>query len=308
IGQSHTLELNDGARAVTLTASTVNFDPVEQEQVLPGTNVGYLLFNEHTLDAEEELFAAFAGFAAHNGGAGIDELVLDMRYNPGGLLFIANQVARVIAGPAATDGKLFEQLRFNNRFAARNLNFVTQGLNPATGVDETLPELNLNRVFILVDHTTCSASESIINSLRGIDFEVVLVGETTCGKPFGFIGFDNCGTTFLPVEFQSFNNKGNSNYSDGFRPGITGSGFGEAVGGCVVADDFGRELGDPQEARLAAALDYIATGACPPAPLRSVASAFSDGSHTATAQAQAQAQANNISRLRATRGLRVLVD
>ena len=310
-GESHTLTLNSTLDQL-LVAELINFDPVEFANIIPGSNVGYVLFNEHTLDAEPELFEAFQTFAAHNAGAGVDELILDLRYNSGGLLFVANQISYMIAGAAATDGKVFEQLQFNNRFTPRDLAFIENGLNPASGRDEALPELTLPRVFVIAGHATCSASESIVNSLRGIGVEVVLIGERTCGKPFGFIGFDNCGTTFLPVEFQSFNQLGQSNYTDGFRPATGTSGFGEPVTGCTVADDFTRALGDPEEARVAAALAYIDSGACPPEPLLSVTSRSSiDPSAASNAQPGATSGGkttgkSNAQRLRATRGLRVL--
>ncbi|MFP6807640.1 MAG: hypothetical protein VB957_10750 [Pseudomonadales bacterium] len=50
-----------------------------------------------------------------------------------------------------------------------------------------MPELNLSRVFVLTGPGTCSASESIINGLTGIDVEVIQIGSATRGKPFGFI-------------------------------------------------------------------------------------------------------------------------
>ena len=114
-----------------------------------------------------------------------------------------------------------------------------------------LPFLNLQRVFLLTTPGTCSASESIINSLRGVDIEVILIGGETCGKPYAFTPMANCGTTYFAIEFKGVNEKGYGDYADGFAPT------------CKVADDLGKELGDPSERLLATALSYVASNACP---------------------------------------------
>ena len=80
---------------------------------------------------------------------------------------------------------------------------TTQGFSATPG--QPLPTLNLPRVFVLTGPDTCSASESIINSLRGIGVEVVQIGSTTCGKPYGFYPQDNCGTTYFSIEFRGVN-------------------------------------------------------------------------------------------------------
>ena len=129
--------------------------------------------------------------------------------------------------------------------------------------DRPLPALNLSRVFVLGGEGTCSASETIINGLRGIDVEVVLIGDATCGKPYGFYPLDNCGTTYFTVQFRGVNAKNFGDYADGFVPAnLTGT-PGLPIPGCAVVDDFSKPLGDPTEARFAAALGYMADGSCP---------------------------------------------
>ena len=127
-----------------------------------------------------------------------------------------------------------------------------------------LPSLGLPRVFILTSGGTCSASEAVINALRGIGIAVILIGDTTCGKPYGFYPKDNCGTTYFSIQFRSVNNAGFGDYADGFIPTIQPVEAFE-VTGCRVDDDFSRALGDPQEALLATALGYIAEDSCPQA-------------------------------------------
>ena len=116
-----------------------------------------------------------------------------------------------------------------------------------------LPYLGLKRVTVLTTSGTCSASEAVINGLRGADVQVDVIGSTTCGKPYGFTPVPNCGTTYFSIEFKGVNNKGFGDFSDGLAPT------------CQVADDLSRPLGDRSEGLLAAALSYRETGTCPPA-------------------------------------------
>jgi hypothetical protein len=118
-------------------------------------------------------------------------------------------------------------------------------------------------VFVLTGPGTCSASESIINGLTGIDVEVIQIGSATCGKPFGFYPFDNCGTTWFSIQFRGAKSKGFGDYSDGFAPVTFAPLDGSQLPGCSVQDDFTAPLGDTEEARLAAALVYRIDGSCP---------------------------------------------
>ncbi len=272
-GTSHRFVLtsNDGAtRDLTLVAGNVTKTPVPARQVLTaadGGRVGYLVFNDHILPAEAQLIAAMQDFRSQ----GVSDLVVDLRYNGGGYLFIASELAYMIAGSAATSGKTFEQLRYNSRRSAETNSadsktpFFDQSCLMVGGrcsSQQPLPALNLRRVFVLAQSGTCSASEALINGLRGVDVEVVLVGGTTCGKPYGFTAKDNCGYSYFPIEFVGVNNKGFGDYADGFVPAGSGA---TGIKGCAVADDFEHALGDPGEAMLAAALQYRANGTCPAA-------------------------------------------
>jgi hypothetical protein len=240
--------------------------------------VGYVLFNTFgTLIAEESLVNAFEQLANNN----VSDLVLDLRYNGGGYLAIASQLGYMIAGSANTAGKTFNRPMFNDKHP--NTNPVTgEAIQPTPFYDTTigfslpqgnpLPSLNLDRVYILSTDNTCSASESVINALRGIDVEVILVGETTCGKPYGFYATDNCGTTYFTIQMKASNHAGFGDYSDGFSPANTAGVVGEVVPGCSVADDLEHDLGDVNEALLATALQHRATGSCPTPTGKSVQS------------------------------------
>src|SRR5450432_1092024 len=139
-----------------------------------------------------------------------------------------------------------------------------QGFSVAAG--QALPTLNLSRVFVFTTGSTCSASESIINSLQGVNVQVIQIGSTTCGKPYGFYPPDNCGVTYFSIQFQGVNAKNFGSYPDGFTPANTLATEGVLVPGCSVADDFTHDLGNPAEGLLASALGYRATSVCPVPP------------------------------------------
>ncbi|GAC1607593.1 MAG: hypothetical protein NVS3B2_16590 [Ramlibacter sp.] len=225
-----------------------------------GRRVGYILFNDHNAGAQDELIAAFQTLRS----GGVSDLVLDMRYNTGGFLYVAQTAASMVTGPQS-EGRIFEQLRYNNRRQAESaassyvFSSKAQTAEKIYPVGAPLPQLNLPRVYVLSSGQTCSASESIINSLRGIDVDVILVGSTTCGKPYGFHRQDNCGLAFFAIEFQGFNAKNFGDYTSGFKAT------------CPVADNFTSKLGSTTEPLLAGALRHIDTGSCP------VASAASQG-------------------------------
>lgn len=255
--------------AVSMSATAIPQRPVLTSKVLlerDGRKVGYLSFNEHTLTAEAQLIAAVQKFQEQQ----VSDLVLDLRYNGGGLLYVASALSYMIAGPEATTGKVFERMVFNSRRVADNLDpdsvmpFLATSCLPNKDYQctkrERLPTLSLRRVFVLSQSSTCSASESLINGLRGAGIEVVLIGGRTCGKPYGFTAKENCGIAYLPVEFAGVNHKNFGDFADGFVPAGSGP---AGVSGCEVPDDLSHELGDPQEKQLAAALRYRIDGACP---------------------------------------------
>jgi len=275
-GGSHTFSILDlGAatpRTVTMVAASVTSTPVQNVETI-GTRsgtVGYMLFNDHIATAEQQLISAFSQLQ----GAAVSDLVLDIRYNGGGYLDIASEVAYMIAGPGPTNGKGFEKTVFNDKYPTTDpvaggsltpvpFHNTSQGFSGPK--DQPLPTLSLPRVFVLSSPNTCSASEAIMNGLRGVDVQVIQIGTTTCGKPYGFYPADNCSTTYFSIEFQGVNAQGFGDYPDGFSPANTTSSPGVALPGCSVGDDFSRALGDPGEGRLAAALGYRVDQGCPAA-------------------------------------------
>jgi carboxyl-terminal processing protease len=255
VGESHTFTIRDpgsvASRAITLVSAEVTTHPVQNTHTITapsGALVGYMLFNDHLATAENALVTAFTQLQS----AGVQDLVLDIRYNGGGLLDIASEVAYMV-GPVT-----------GSTIAPVGWQATAQGFSVSSG--QALPTLNLQRVFVLTTSGTCSASESIINSLQGVSVQVIQIGSTTCGKPYGFYPADNCAVTYFSIQFKGVNAKSFGDYTDGFTPENTLATEGVRVPGCSVADDFTHALGDSAEGLLASALSYQATGVCPVPP------------------------------------------
>ena len=125
VGESHSFTLRQprtgGTRTVTMRSAAVAKTPVRYQTLsTPTGTLGYMLFNDHLAPAEQALIAAIQAMQS----AQIDDLVIDLRYNGGGLLAIASELAYMIAGPAATAGQTFELQHFNGKYPS---------INPVTG-------------------------------------------------------------------------------------------------------------------------------------------------------------------------------
>ena len=274
-GETHTFVVRDigatATRTFSLTSETVVSAAVREAKTIstPSGDVGYILFNTFGIeDAEVQIIDAMTQLDTDN----VQDLVLDLRYNGGGFLAIAGQIGYMVAGSARTSNRIFDALSFNDKHPTINpvtgqtlspTPFYNTSLGFSVSQGQALPTLDLERIFILSTDRTCSASEAVINGLRGVDVEVIVIGSTTCGKPYGFYPTDNCGETYFTIQFQGENDKGFGEYSDGFSPMNATGTIGELVPGCQVADDYLNQLGDTDEAMLATALSYRTSGACP---------------------------------------------
>ena len=276
VGESHEFVLRDlGAdetRTVTLTSAEIVSQPVQHGQVLQTDSgpVGYMLFTTHLAPAEAQLVDAMRRFETES----VVDLVVDLRYNGGGYLDIANQLAFMIAGPAAASGRTFDELRFNDKHTEYNpvtgrvltptaFHETTLGFSEGLAADEPLPAVHLPRVYMLTTDDTCSASEALINGLRGIDVEVIQVGTTTCGKPYGFYPEGQLRHDLLHRAVPECQRQGVRRLSRRLLPDGLDRIEGVEVPGCAVSDDFNHPLGSTDEAMLATALAYRETGACP---------------------------------------------
>ncbi len=205
--------------------------------VQDGKRIGYLVFNTFIELSETELEQAFIYFAAAN----IDELVLDVRYNGGGLIRVANQLSTQIAR-SNVQGQTFVKYRYNDKNSNKNTTTLF-----SLGAGRTA--LNLDRVFVLTAAGSCSSSELVINSLAPF-IDVVQIGGTTCGKPVGqqpdIIG----NYVLFAINFQTVNALDQGDYFDGLQPE------------CPVAATINGDWGVADDALYAEAIRYISNGSC----------------------------------------------
>lgn len=204
---------------------------------VPGRRVGYLELHLFRAGAGREFSAA----ALRLRRQGIDELVLDLRMNPGGYVREAQRIASVIAGDRL-NGKLFKRVVHNERYRDRDVDLYFR--TPREGA------LQLARLFVITSKETCSASEGLVNGLAPY-MPVVTVGETTCGKPVGGETLEYGESAYSIISFRVVNARGEGDYYAGLRPV------------CAAVDPGTHELGDAADPSLAAALHYIRYGRCP---------------------------------------------
>ena len=199
--------------------------------------IGYLAFSSFIEPSRAELQTAFSTLQQQD----IDELVLDLRYNGGGRVDIAQRLASHIAGDTAV-GADVTKLIYNDKNTDLNSNFPFLSLNQNVEID---------RLYVLTLAGTCSASEIIINAMQPVGIEVITIGQTTCGKPVGSRNINFCDKTLSATTFDVVNDINQGEYFDGI------------AATCAADDDLSRDFADPNETMFATALSHIATGQCP---------------------------------------------
>lgn len=233
-----TLTLGDLAtfqetRTVKLTTATYADNPVvdchvdEIERTDKTFRIGYLHYSSFSYYYDDKLIEAFADLR----DAGIDELVIDLRYNGGGHALSCAVLGSLVAG-AAHQGKSYLETRFNEDRRAEPADCYRIGeasYNTADAPYAPIAEamdaaLGLSRVYLLVTADTSSASEALINGLRGLGIEVRLVGETTDGKNVGMEVYswkeEEYTYEYGPISFYVVNGEGFGGYGDGFDPDV----------------------------------------------------------------------------------------
>jgi hypothetical protein len=227
-------------RTVVVTADVFTLTPVSGTSVITspqGRRLGYVVVKDMISQALAPMDAAFARFRAE----GVHDVVLDLRYNGGGLVSTGATLASYVAG-AQGNNRAYAWLRYSDKHAASDQRF---------GFSSPAAAVGLPRVIVLAGRRTCSASEQVINGLRGAGVQVLAVGETTCGKPVGFVPTSACGQTYSVVNFESTNDRNEGRYFDGF----------DAT--CPVAEDFTAEQGGARDPLMVAAAGLADTGLCP---------------------------------------------
>ncbi|NHE58262.1 S41 family peptidase [Cyclobacterium plantarum] len=249
VSNSFTFRLPDGTTTTrSNTKAEYQANSVLYKNVIEtgGKKTGYWVYNS---------FKATAGLSPNRSteveetldyfdAAGIDELILDLRYNGGGSVDVAEQIMNGLI-PAAANGELM----YTNA-----LNADKSNLNE-TYRFEKRGGIALERLIVITSRGSASASELIINCLNPY-MDIVLVGQRTYGKPVGSFPLSQFNPVLeqndvelVPITFAIANAAGNAAYYDGFPVDIP------------AADDPSSNWGDIKEFRLASALTYVQYGA-----------------------------------------------
>jgi C-terminal processing protease CtpA/Prc len=243
-------DLDGTERVVTLTKETYELRPVSPRYgarvIQDGdTRIGYLNLRTFITTADPALRRAFADFQV----SGIDQLIVDLRYNGGGLVSTAALLANLLGGNRR-ESDIQTTFTFRPDKASENetIRFAPQ------------PEsMRPRRIAFIGFEGTASASELVINAmLPYLHADVALIGGNTYGKPVGQIAVDRtaCDDRLRIIAFAGRNAAGNGDYYSGLASSM------EAT--CRAGDDLTYPLGDPRESSVRAALDYLAGRGCTP--------------------------------------------
>ncbi|HEX8224003.1 MAG TPA: S41 family peptidase [Allosphingosinicella sp.] len=249
-GVTRLLRVTDsaGTRDVSVTKTNYTLTPISSRygaKIIDdgGRRVGYLNFRTFITTADPALRNAFATFRAQ----GITDIVVDLRYNGGGLV----STAELLGDLLGRDRTASDVLSFTTFRPEKSSNNETRFFRPeASSIAPT-------RIAFIGTGGTASASELVINAfIPYLHARAALVGTNTYGKPVGQIAVDRsaCDDRLRVVAFKTENAARQGDYYDGLATKVEAS--------CQAADDITRPFGDPQEASLRASLDFLAGRAC----------------------------------------------
>ncbi len=237
-----TIRRLDGTEfSVPITKDVVTIDPVPQAfriQRAGLPDIGYLELATFVSTADAELDAVFADFSDNN----VTDVIIDLRYNGGGLVSTAELLGDLFGG-AVAPGLPFSKTLFNADRAAENNREKLFAL--------LANSINLSRLVVIATRGTASASEMVTNGMAP-HVAVTIVGDNTFGKPVGQVGFEFCEKILRPTAFQNVNADDFGDYFDGLP----------VTAGCEAADDLDVAVGADADPNMIAALSYIDTGAC----------------------------------------------
>jgi len=234
----------------SITKTSFALDPVSDRYgalVLTdgARRIGYINLRTFVVaGAAGQLRTAFGQFAAQ----GVRELILDLRYNGGGLVDVADTLGDLMG--AGRVGQVWSREVLRPSKSSENITRLFR--TEANAIAPT-------RVAVITTGTSASASELVTNSLIPyLGNNLALVGANSFGKPVGQFGFDlgACDLRVRAVAFQTVNAAGQGEYFTGLASVVPNT--------CRADDDLARPLGDPREASIAAALDFLGGRTCTP--------------------------------------------
>ena len=258
-GTTRVLRINDaagGTRTVTVAKADYELTPVSSRygaKIITdgGKQFGYINLRTFINTADTPLRNAFANFRA----AGITNVVIDFRYNGGGLVSISELIGDLLGGARSTSNVL-DYTTFRPEKASEN---STRFFRPqAQSIAPT-------KLAFIGTGGTASASELTINAqIPYLGANVGLIGTNTYGKPVGQIALDKpaCDDRLRVIAFKTENANRQGDYYDGLAQPPFGGTAPVIQASCQAADDVSRPLGDPQEASTRAALNFLQGISC----------------------------------------------
>jgi C-terminal processing protease CtpA/Prc len=250
-GLTRVLRVTSGGveREVNVTKADFEITPVSSRYGAKvfddgGRKVGYLNLRTFISTADPQLRMAFDNFRLQ----GINQVIVDFRYNGGGLVAIADLMGNLMGAGRANS--VFSFTTFRPEKASNNsTTFFTplsQSIAPV-------------KIAFIGTGGTASASELVINSFTPyLRANSALIGTNTFGKPVGQIALDRsaCDDRLRVVAFKTENANRQGEYFTGLASKVEAS--------CQASDDIQRPLGDPAEASVKGALDFLAGRSCTP--------------------------------------------
>ena len=264
------------ARTVNISAAEpVNYSPIYQHKVfsIGAKKVGYLVYDTFTagVDDNDKSFDNKLRSLSTNEFNGVNEFILDLRYNNGGYLSCARLLCAILGPSKVLSEKQFGYLEYNNG---------SKGYFSVTGDLGNGKNMNLQRLFVLVSSSSASSSEAVI-SLLAPYMDVVVIGEVTLGKNVGSETYTSSDKEWemQPITVKIFNSLNRSDYANGWIPDFAkGDVFERNNQGYVTLQEDIRELGDPNERLLSIALGVInGTYSSNSVRLGSTANAYQEG-------------------------------
>jgi C-terminal processing protease CtpA/Prc len=253
-GVTRTLRIRNTAgveSVITITKADYALDPVSDRygsRILTdgGKKIGYVNLRTFIIsNADQQLRTVFADFKAQ----GITEVIVDLRYNGGGFVSIAETLANLLGGNR-TGSDVLSKTVYN----ARN-----SGLSRTTYFAPQPQSIAPTKIAFIGTKASASASELVMNALLPFyGSNVALIGDNTYGKPVGQSGIDRaeCDDRLRVISFKTVNRDNNGDYFAGLASSFART--------CRAADDVTHQLGDPAETSIMTALDFLAGRSCTP--------------------------------------------
>ncbi|WP_421993055.1 S41 family peptidase [Qipengyuania sp.] len=239
----------DGSEiTVDVTKAEYALDPISDRygaKILDngGTKVGYVNLRTFIVDdAKRQLRDAFTAFR----NEGVTQIILDFRYNGGGLVSVAEVLGDLLAADKV--GRIFSKTVYRDSKSAFDESRLFASEQQAIAA---------TKIAVIGTNGTASASELVANAfIPFLGNNIALVGSDTFGKPVGQIARDRsaCDDRLRVVAFRSVNADDQGDYYSGLADVMPQT--------CAASDEILKPLGDPSEASVAAALDFLAGRSC----------------------------------------------